>query len=127
MTDPHGPAPDIYDPAYVKDVFDRCSGRYIAFSYACSFGFTERWRRQCVAALPVPRSGLNLGYDLMAGTGEAWPHLLKRFPNLGAITAIDISTGMHEHAMARLHQHRAHKIAFIEDSRPTSPDWSPAS
>ena len=116
MTDPHGPAPDIYDPAYVKDVFDRCSGRYIAFSYACSFGFTERWRRQCVAALPVPRSGLNLGYDLMAGTGEAWPHLLKRFPNLGAITAIDISTGMHEHAMARLHQHRAHKIAFIEDN-----------
>mgnify|MGYP000622083343 FL=1 len=116
MTDPHGPAPDIYDPAYVKDVFDRCSGRYIAFSYACSFGFTERWRRQCVAALPVPRSGLDLGYDLMAGTGEAWPHLLKRFPNLGAITAIDISTGMHEHAMARLHQHRAHKIAFIEDN-----------
>ena len=116
MTDPHGPAPDIYDPAYVKDVFDRCTGRYIAFSYACSFGFTERWRRQCVAALPVPRSGLNLGYDLMAGTGEAWPHLLKRFPNLGAITAIDISTGMHEHAMARLHQHRAHKIAFIEDN-----------
>ena len=116
MTDPHGPAPDIYDPAYVKDVFDRCSGRYIAFSYACSFGFTERWRRQCVAALPVPRSGLNLGYDLMAGTGEAWPHLLKRFPNLGAITAIDISTGMHEHAMARLHQHRAHTIAFIEDN-----------
>ena len=116
MTDPHGPAPDIYDPAYVKDVFDRCSGRYIAFSYACSFGFTERWRRQCVAALPVPRSGLNLVYDLMAGTGEAWPHLLKRFPNLGAITAIDISTGMHEHAMARLHQHRAHKIAFIEDN-----------
>lgn len=119
MTDPHGPAPDIYDPAYVKDVFDRCSGRYIAFSYACSFGFTERWRRQCVAALPVPRSGLDLGYDLMAGTGEAWPHLLKRFSNLGAITAIDISTGMHEHAMARLHQHRAHKIAFIEASDPS--------
>lgn len=119
MTDPHGPAPDIpdiYEPAYVKDVFDRCSGRYIAFSYACSFGFTERWRRQCVAALPVPGSGLALGYDLMAGTGEAWPHLLKRFPDLGAITAIDISTGMHEHAMARLHQHRAHKIAFIEDN-----------
>lgn len=23
---------------------------------------------------------------------------------------------MHEHAMARLHQHRAHKIAFIEDN-----------
>jgi hypothetical protein len=36
---------------FVKDVFDRCSDRYIAFSLFCSFGFTERWRRQCVAAL----------------------------------------------------------------------------
>lgn len=23
---------DIYDPAFVKGVFDRCSGKYIAFS-----------------------------------------------------------------------------------------------
>jgi ubiquinone/menaquinone biosynthesis C-methylase UbiE len=43
---------DIYDPQFVKAVFDRCSDRYITFSLICSFGFTERWRRQCVAALP---------------------------------------------------------------------------
>ncbi len=30
------PHEDIYDPAYVRDVFDRCSERYIAFSYLCS-------------------------------------------------------------------------------------------
>jgi len=96
-------------------VFDRCSGKYIAFSYACSLGFTERWRRQCVKALPVPETGLATGYDLMAGTGEVWPHLLKRFPDIGAITAVDISTGMHTRAIDRLHQHRAHKISFIED------------
>lgn len=51
----------------------------------------------------------------MAGTGEGWPHLLKRFPDIGAITAVDISSGMHRRAMQRLHAHRAHKIAFIED------------
>ncbi len=51
------PDDDIYAPAFVKGVFDRCSGRYIAFSYACSLGFTERWRRQCVAALPDPAPG----------------------------------------------------------------------
>jgi demethylmenaquinone methyltransferase/2-methoxy-6-polyprenyl-1,4-benzoquinol methylase len=104
---------DIYSPAFVKGVFDRCSGRYIAFSYACSFGFTERWRRQCVEALP-DRIGPQ-GMDLMAGTGEAWPHLLRRYPNTHSITAVDISSGMHLRAMARLHRHRAHKIAFIED------------
>lgn len=106
---------DIYDPAYVKRVFDRCSSRYIGFSYLFSFGFTERWRRQCVAFLPEPRSGGLAGYDLMAGTGEVWPHLLRRYPDLDAITAVDISSGMHQRAMSRLHAHRAHKIAFVED------------
>jgi demethylmenaquinone methyltransferase/2-methoxy-6-polyprenyl-1,4-benzoquinol methylase len=106
---------DIYDPAFVKGVFDRCSDRYIAFSYLCSLGFTERWRRQCVAALPEPATDAPICYDLMAGTGEAWPHLLKRFPRAARIVAIDISSGMHRRAMERLHVHRAHRIEFIED------------
>lgn len=106
---------DIYDPKFVKDVFDRCSDRYISFSLICSFGFTERWRRQCVAAMPVPVTNGAHGYDLMAGTGEVWPHLLKRFGDIGSITAVDISSGMHRHAMERLHAHRSHRIVFIED------------
>jgi demethylmenaquinone methyltransferase/2-methoxy-6-polyprenyl-1,4-benzoquinol methylase len=106
---------DIYDPGFVKGVFDRCSRRYIGFSYACSFGFTERWRRQCVEAMPPPDGPHPTGYDLMAGTGEAWPHLLKRFPSTAAITAVDISSGMHERALVRLHALRAHKIRFVED------------
>jgi hypothetical protein len=87
-------ASGIYDPAFVKAVFDRCSGKYIAFSWICSLGFTERWRRQCVEVLPEPPGPA--GYDLMAGTGEAWPHLLRRFPKAGPITAVDISSGMHD-------------------------------
>jgi demethylmenaquinone methyltransferase/2-methoxy-6-polyprenyl-1,4-benzoquinol methylase len=106
--------PDIYDPQFVKAVFDRCSGRYIAFSYLCSFGFTERWRRQCVAAMPEPAASCPTGYDLMAGTGEVWPHLLERFPRIGSIVAVDISSGMHARAMKRLHAQRAHRIAFME-------------
>ncbi|MFI0845117.1 class I SAM-dependent methyltransferase [Mesorhizobium sp. IMUNJ 23232] len=106
---------DIYDAQFVKGVFDRCSGKYIAFSLICSFGFTERWRAQCVGMLPDPITAGARGYDLMAGTGEVWPHLLKRFPDVGAITAVDISSGMHQRAIERLHAHRAHRIAFIED------------
>lgn len=75
---------DICDPKFVKDVFDRCSNRYIAFSFVCSFGFTERWRRQCVDAMPAIRLPRAHGYDLMAGTGEVWPHLLKRFADIGS-------------------------------------------
>lgn len=65
--------------------------------------------------MPLPNTATPRGYDLMAGTGEIWPHLLKRFPQTGAITAVDISSGMHRHALERLHRHRAHKIDFIED------------
>jgi ubiquinone/menaquinone biosynthesis C-methylase UbiE len=108
-------APDIYDPAYVKGVFDRCSGKYIAFSYFCSMGFTERWRKQCVAALGLTPGVSLKGYDLMAGTGEAWPHLLLANPNIEKIVAVDISSGMHVRALDRLHKMRAHKIEFVED------------
>ncbi len=106
---------DIYDTQFVKSVFDRCSGKYIAFSLLCSFGFTERWRRQCVESLPQPPVTSARGLDLMAGTGEVWPHLLRRFGAIKAITAVDISTGMHRRAMERLHQHRSNLIEFIED------------
>ncbi len=106
---------DIYDAVFVKGVFDRCSERYISFSYICSFGFSERWRKQCVGAMPPPNATTPVGYDLMAGTGEVWPHLFKRFPDVEAVTAVDISSGMHALAVERLHKHRAHKIDFIED------------
>ena len=106
---------DIYDAMFVKGVFDRCSERYIALSYLFSLGFTERWRRQCIGAMPTPEDPPLRGYDLMAGTGEVWPHLLRRFPDVQEIVAVDISTGMHTRAMDRLHRLRAHKIAFIED------------
>jgi len=49
----------------------------------------------------------------MAGTGEVWPHLLKRFPHIEKITAIDISTGMHAQAMDRLHQTRSDRIDHL--------------
>ncbi|MEM6858390.1 MAG: class I SAM-dependent methyltransferase [Pseudomonadota bacterium] len=106
---------DIYDPAYVRDVFDKCSDRYIAFSTVCSLGFTEIWRRQCVEALGTLPMGA-VGYDLMAGTGEVWPHLLKCNPDIGSIIAVDISSGMHTRAMERLHGMRGHKIDFIQDN-----------
>jgi demethylmenaquinone methyltransferase/2-methoxy-6-polyprenyl-1,4-benzoquinol methylase len=106
---------DIYNPAYVKQVFDKCSSKYILFSFICSFGFTEIWRKQAVKNMPEPLAKNLVGYDLMAGTGEVWPHLLKRFSNISSIVAIDISSGMHNLALERLHKHRKHKINFIQD------------
>lgn len=106
--------PDIYDPEFVRDVFDRCSEKYIAFSTVCSLGFTEIWRRQCAEMLKaIPNEAS--GYDLMAGTGEVWPHLLRQHPQVSEICAVDISSGMHNRAIARMESMTARKVTFIAD------------
>lgn len=104
----------IYDPAFVADLFDRCSSNYRWWSGISSFGFTYIWRKQCVARLPRPARPDAVAVDLMAGTGEVWPHLLRRFPDLGQITALDISHRMHLDAVARLHGKHADRITHIE-------------
>jgi ubiquinone/menaquinone biosynthesis C-methylase UbiE len=108
------PTTDIYDPRYVKDVFDRCSTGYRYWSQIASFGFIFLWRRQCINHLPKIASDASVGFDLMAGTGEAWPYLLRQRPTIAAITAVDISSEMNRRAVDRLHQSRASKIKLVE-------------
>jgi ubiquinone/menaquinone biosynthesis C-methylase UbiE len=104
---------DIYDPAFVAQLFDRCSGNYRWWSAISSFGFIWLWRRQCVGRLRAPVTDAPVVVDLMAGTGEIWPHVLRRFPGLATITAIDISTRMHTEAVARLHGPYAGRITHL--------------
>lgn len=105
---------DIYDPEFVADLFDRCSSSYRRWSAVSSFGFITLWRHQCVARLNAPQNPRPVIVDLMAGTGEVWPHLLRRFPDLGTITALDISHRMHLEAVDRLHGKYAERISHIE-------------
>jgi ubiquinone/menaquinone biosynthesis C-methylase UbiE len=105
---------NIYDPQFVKGVFDRCGSAYRRWSTIASFGFVWIWRRQCVNNLPLPSSTTEKGYDLMAGTGELWPHLKSRFSNTTEINAIDISGKMVEQAIERLHRHSEFTVNIIE-------------
>jgi demethylmenaquinone methyltransferase/2-methoxy-6-polyprenyl-1,4-benzoquinol methylase len=105
---------DIYDPAFVAHLFDRCSRNYRWWSALSSFGFVFVWRRQCVARLVAPNGKGAIAVDLMAGTGEVWPHLLRRFPDLGTITALDASHRMHLEALDRLHGAYADRITHLE-------------
>lgn len=118
---------DIYDPDYVAALFDRCSSAYRNWSAVSSFGFVWLWRRQCVDRIigqqQIARIASGLGYvardrhlvvcDLMAGTGEVWPHVLRHFPN-AQITAIDISERMHLEAVDRLHNTRRENISHMQ-------------
>ncbi len=107
-----------YDPADVAALFDRCAGNYRWWSAISSFGFVDRWRRAAVANIPSTNPAVIV--DLMAGTGEAWPHLLARFPH-AQITAIDISHQMHLHAVKALHRDRADRITHLEANALTTP------
>ena len=105
---------DIYDPLFVKGVFDRCSAAYRYWSQIASFGFVFLWRRQCVDHMPAILPDGATGLDLMAGTGEAWPYLLRRRANIASVTAVDISSEMIRRALDRLHRSRLDKIKLIE-------------
>ncbi len=107
-------AQDIYDPAFVRAVFDRCSASYRYWSQIASFGFVFLWRRQCIDRLPGPLPDGAAGMDLMAGTGEAWPYLLRRRAGIRSIIAVDISSSMIRRAVARLHRSRVDKIEVVE-------------
>lgn len=107
-----------YDPTDVAALFDRCAGNYRWWSNVSSFGFVNRWRRAAVRQLPAMHPKVVV--DLMAGTGEIWPHVLARFPD-AEITAIDISHQMHVHALEVLHSDRADKITHLEANALTTP------
>lgn len=109
-----GAMSDIYDPQFVKGVFDRCGRNYRWWSFVASFGFVAIWRRQCVAALPPFPNDAPHGVDMMAGTGEVWGPLLARHPQIASITAIDISSEMHRQAVERLHHGRSDRIRHLE-------------
>ncbi|HBS06391.1 MAG TPA: ubiquinone biosynthesis methyltransferase UbiE [Leptospiraceae bacterium] len=85
--------PSLHDPDFVAGLFDRMASTYGVLNYITSFGFSERWRKQCVHAVsaePGPES--LVVYDLMSGMGEAWPSLLG-LP-LHKLKAVDLSEGM---------------------------------
>jgi len=105
---------DIYEPEYVAALFDRCSASYRRWSAVASFGMVRLWRKVCVKAIPKSTDPMGLFVDLMAGTGEVWPHLLRRYPNVSEIRAIDISTRMHQEAMKELHESRADRVTHTQ-------------
>jgi demethylmenaquinone methyltransferase/2-methoxy-6-polyprenyl-1,4-benzoquinol methylase len=105
-------APDLYDPAYVRDLFDAMAGSYERVNEITSFGFSRRWRRQAVAWLGCRPGDTVL--DAMTGMGEGWRHLAPRLGERGCIVAVDLSPGMLRHARRRTRQVRGPAIEVRE-------------
>nr|ARK10320.1 hypothetical protein A6C57_08250 [Fibrella sp. ES10-3-2-2] len=77
----------IYEAAFVQKLFASMSASYERMNTITSFGFSNRWRRQCVREL-----GLKPGQvvvDLMAGMGETWDYICERIGTEGTIVSVD--------------------------------------
>ena len=84
---------DIHDSEYVRDLFYRVSNTYGYTNYLASFGFTERWRKQCISKLSDLQPNAS-GCDLMCGRGETWENLFSQNPSIMNLTGLDISPEM---------------------------------
>lgn len=85
---------NIYEPEFVKKLFNQMSGSYERMNYITSFGFSIRWRKQFLARLGKSEQQLNV-IDLLSGLGENWTFLKQNFPN-STFYALDFSEKMIE-------------------------------
>ncbi len=90
---------NLYRPEFVEDLFDKMSASYARMNYITSFGFSSRWRRQCVQSIDIP-TGASVA-DLMTGMGECWSYIFRQTGKDGKIIALDFSGGMLQHAQKR--------------------------
>lgn len=87
---------NIYNPLYVKELFNRMSSSYERMNYITSFGFSIRWRKQLIASLQPQTNQVEI-IDLLTGMGETWVAIKRKIPNSN-LTALDFSEGMLNYA-----------------------------
>jgi ubiquinone/menaquinone biosynthesis C-methylase UbiE len=90
-----------YDPESIRTLFDDMASTYGHVNLISSFGFTARWRHQCVAGLPLASAGCVV--DLMSGMGELWRSLATALPTSARVVAVDISAEMARRAQRDWH------------------------
>ncbi|MCU0436291.1 MAG: class I SAM-dependent methyltransferase [Raineya sp.] len=87
---------NIYNPDYVKGLFNRMSSSYERMNFITSFGFSIRWRRQFLEKLKQTDHKAEI-IDLLTGMGETWNATKNKLPNSN-LTVLDFSDGMLQYA-----------------------------
>ena len=87
---------NIYNPEYVKGLFNKMSSSYERMNFITSFGFSIRWRRQFIETFKQTNHKAEI-IDLLTGMGETWNATKNKLPNSN-LTVIDFSDGMLKYA-----------------------------
>lgn len=83
---------NIYNPEFVKGLFNRMSSSYERMNYITSFGFSTRWRSQFLEPFKTTANKVEI-IDLLTGMGETWESTKIKFPNSN-LTGLDFSEEM---------------------------------
>lgn len=105
---------EIYEPKFVEKLFDKMSSSYAKMNYITSFGFSERWRRQCVKQIEIEKGKIVV--DLMTGMGECWKHILKDSDKNSKLIAMDFSTEMINRAEKNKSKFKKFKIEILKEN-----------
>ncbi len=84
---------------------------YERVNYLTSFGFSLRWRKQFIRAMPSAKNKI-MAADLMTGLGENW-QFIKKHNQQAEITAIDFSEGMLKIAAKRNKKNYNQEIRIV--------------
>jgi ubiquinone/menaquinone biosynthesis methyltransferase len=87
---------NIYNPEYVKGLFNKMSSSYERMNFITSFGFSIRWRRQFLETFKQTNHKAEI-IDLLTGMGETWNAIKYKLPN-STLTVLDFSDGMLKYA-----------------------------
>jgi demethylmenaquinone methyltransferase/2-methoxy-6-polyprenyl-1,4-benzoquinol methylase len=87
---------NIYNPEYVKGLFNKMSSSYERMNFITSFGFSIRWRRQFLETFKQPNHKVTI-IDLLTGMGETWNATKNKLPN-STLIVLDFSDGMLKYA-----------------------------
>ena len=105
---------EIYEPKFVESLFDKMSRSYSKMNYITSFGFSERWRRQCVEEIEIEQGKTVV--DLMSGMGECWKHILKKSDNNSKLIGLDFSTEMIKRAEKNRLKFKNHSVQILKEN-----------
>lgn len=105
---------EIYDPKFVEKLFDKMSGSYSKMNYVSSFGFSERWRRQCIEEINIEKGKTVV--DLMSGMGECWKYILIKSDENSKLIGIDFSAEMINQAKKKKSKFSNRSIEVLKEN-----------
>ncbi len=103
---------NIYNPIYVKGLFNRMSSSYERMNYITSFGFSIRWRTQFLNTFKPTKNKAEI-IDLLTGMGETWTATKKKIPNSN-LTVLDFSEGMLKYAKQKSKTKFQNEISILQ-------------